>query len=96
MPAMDGYIYGPDGIGLRAAKQIKEMNRPRISEYIYRPNAKYTGGRRAILTVNYDIARSSAKLLIKNGCYAVSVDASALEMCQNSADRILMHFASCN
>ena len=40
-----GYIVDNDGIDLAAIKQIKEVERKRIKEYLnYRPNAKYYEG----------------------------------------------------
>ncbi|MGH1600756.1 NADP-specific glutamate dehydrogenase [Campylobacter majalis] len=39
----DGYIYDPDGIDLTLLKEIKEIKRARISEYVKtRTNAKFT------------------------------------------------------
>jgi glutamate dehydrogenase (NADP+) len=83
----NGYVYDPDGIDLKAVKQIKEVNRLRISEYLkYRPKAKYTEGCAGIWTVKCDIALpsatqneidgASAKLLVKNGCFAVGEGAN--------------------
>jgi glutamate dehydrogenase (NADP+) len=83
----NGYIYDPDGIDLKAVKQIKEVNRLRISEYLkYRPKAKYTEGCGGIWSVKCDIALpsatqneidgASAKLLVKNGCFAVGEGAN--------------------
>lgn len=40
-----GWIYDPDGIDLEAVKEIKEVKRLRLSEYVaYRPNSQYTEG----------------------------------------------------
>ncbi len=87
MSDSSGYIYDKDGIDLDAIKEIKEVKRARISEYIkYRPNATFTEGSKNIWTVKCDIAlpcatqneidEESAKTLIKNGCYAVSEGAN--------------------
>lgn len=83
----NGYIYDPDGIKLDTVKQIKEVERKRISEYVkYHPNAKYTEGCSGIWTVKCDIAlpsatqneidEQSAKTLVANGCYAVGEGAN--------------------
>ncbi|HPC99798.1 MAG TPA: NADP-specific glutamate dehydrogenase, partial [Acetivibrio sp.] len=41
----NGYIYDPDGIKLDTVKQIKEVERKRIKEYVkHHPNAQYTEG----------------------------------------------------
>jgi len=77
----NGFVYDPDGIDLNAAKDIKEIKRGRISEYVkYRKNAVYTEGR-GIWSIKCDIALpcatqnelngDDAKELVKNGCIAV-------------------------
>ncbi len=82
-----GYIYDKNGIDLKAVKQIKEVERKRISEYIKtHPEAVYTEGCSGIWTVKCDIAlpcatqneldAESAKTLIKNGCWAVGEGAN--------------------
>ena len=87
MSDSNGYIYDEDGIDLDAVKQIKEVERKRIKEYLnYRPNAEYFEGCRNIWSVPCDIALpcatqneidgESAKLLVKNGCFAVSEGAN--------------------
>ena len=87
MSDSNGYIYDADGIDLDAVKQIKEVERKRISEYLnYRPNAKYVEGSSGIWTVKCDIAlpcatqneidKASAEALAKNGCYCVSEGAN--------------------
>ena len=46
----NGYIYDEEGIDLAAVKEIKEVKRGRIKEYLeYRPNAKYTEGKGCLL-----------------------------------------------
>lgn len=83
----NGYVYDPEGIDLAAVKEIKEVNRGRISEYVkYRPNAEYHEGCRGVWGVKCDIALpcatqgeidlESAKLLIKNGCQVVAEGAN--------------------
>ena len=82
MSDSNGYIYDPDGIDLALIKDIKEVRRARIREYVaVRTNATYTEGCRNIWTVKCDIALpcatqneldgESAKTLIANGCYCV-------------------------
>lgn len=81
-----GWIYDPDGIDLDAIKQIKEVNRQRLSEYrAYRPNAAYHEGR-GVWSVPCDVALpcatqnelelEDAKMLVKNGCMAVGEGAN--------------------
>ncbi|MCX7842902.1 MAG: NADP-specific glutamate dehydrogenase [Clostridia bacterium] len=83
----NGYIYDAEGIKLDTVKQIKEVERKRISEYVkYHPNAIYTEGCSGIWTVKCDIAlpsatqneidEESAKALVANGCYAVGEGAN--------------------
>jgi glutamate dehydrogenase (NADP+) len=82
-----GYIYDPDGINLDTVKQLKEVERKRISEYVkIHPRATYTSGCSGIWTVKCDIAlpcatqneidETSAALLVKNGCWAVGEGAN--------------------
>lgn len=82
-----GYIYDPEGIDLAAVKEIKEVNRGRIKEYLqYRPKAKYKDGCSGIWTIKCDIAlpcatqneinEESAKILVKNGVQAVGEGAN--------------------
>ncbi len=83
----NGYIVDEDGIDLALVKQIKEVERARISEYAKRkPSAKYFEGCKGIWTVKCDVAlpcatqneidEESAKILIKNGCWAVGEGAN--------------------
>ena len=78
----NGYVYDPDGIDLAAVKEIKEVRRGRIKEYVENhPNATYTEGCKGIWTIPCDIAlpcatqneldEESAKALIANGVKAV-------------------------
>ena len=79
----NGYIYDKNGIDLAAIKQIKEVERKRISEYLsYHADAEYHEGCSGIWTIPCDIAlpcatqneinEQSAKALAANGCYCVS------------------------
>jgi glutamate dehydrogenase (NADP+) len=83
----NGYIIDYDGIKLDTVKQIKEIERNRIKEYIkYHPNAQYFEGCSGVWTVKCDIALpcatqneldgEAAKTLITNGCYAVGEGAN--------------------
>ena len=77
-----GYIYDKDGIKLDVVKQIKEVERGRISEYAARvPGSVYTPGCAGIWTIPCDIALpcatqneingESAAILVKNGVKVV-------------------------
>ena len=81
-----GWIYDSEGIDLAAIKEIKEVNRARLSEYKkYRPNAEYHEGR-GVWSVKVDIALpcatqnelhlEDAKALVANGCIAVAEGAN--------------------
>lgn len=83
----NGYIHDPEGIDLDAVKQIKEVERKRIKEYLnYRPNATYTEGCAGIWTIPCDVAlpcatqneldEESAKTLVANGVKAVAEGAN--------------------
>ena len=82
----NGWVYDKDGIDLDAVKEIKEVRRGRIKEYLqYRPNAEYHEGK-GVWTVKCDIAlpcatqnellEEDAKALVANGCYAVGEGAN--------------------
>lgn len=82
----NGYVYDEEGIDLAAVKEIKEVKRGRIKEYLnYRPNAKYTEGK-GIWTIKCDIALpcatqnelliDDAKALVANGCILVAEGAN--------------------
>ena len=86
MSDSNGYVYDAEGIDLTAVKEIKEVKRGRISEYLnYRPNAVYTAGK-GIWSVKCDIAlpcateneldENDAKTLVNNGCFAVGEGAN--------------------
>ncbi len=77
----NGWVYDPEGIDVAALKEIKEINRARLTEYKkYRPNAEYKEGR-GVWSVKVDIALpcatqnelmlEDAKQLVANGCIAV-------------------------
>ncbi|MBE7016944.1 MAG: NADP-specific glutamate dehydrogenase [Ruminococcaceae bacterium] len=90
----NGYIHDPEGIDIEAIKEIKQVRRARIKEYIAdHPKATYTEGCRGIWTIPCDIAipcatqneldLDSAKALVANGCFAVSEGANM--PCTNEA-----------
>ncbi len=81
-----GYVYDKDGIDLAALKEIKEVKRGRIKDYLqYRPAAEYHDGK-GVWSVPCDIALpcatqneldgEDAKLLVKNGCKLVAEGAN--------------------
>ena len=81
MSDSNGYIYDPDGIKLDGIKEIKEVRRARIKEYVDAvPSAKYTEGK-GVWTIPCDVALpcatqnelnlDDAKALKANGCIAV-------------------------
>ncbi|MDO5424795.1 MAG: NADP-specific glutamate dehydrogenase [Eubacteriales bacterium] len=76
-----GWVYDPEGIDIAALKEIKEINRARLTEYKnYRPNSEYHEGR-GVWSVKCDLALpcatqneltlEDAKILVANGCTAV-------------------------
>ena len=76
-----GWIYDPEGIDLAVLKQVKEVQRARLTEYAKaRPNAVYHEGK-GVWTVKCDVALpcatqnelllDDAKALVANGCIAV-------------------------
>jgi glutamate dehydrogenase (NADP+) len=82
MSDSSGYIYDPDGIDIEAVKQIKEVRRGRIREYLeYRKKAQYYENG-LVWSIPCDIAlpcatqnelrEDGAKMLIKNGCIVVA------------------------
>ena len=83
----NGYIYDKNGIDLDCVKQLKEVERKRIKEYVNtHPDAVYTEGCSGIWTMPCDIAlpcatqneinEESAKALAANGCFAVAEGAN--------------------
>ena len=82
----NGWIYDKNGIDLELAREIKEIKRGRIKEYLeYHKEAVYYEGR-GVWTIPCDIAlpcatqnelnEEDAKLLVKNGCIAVGEGAN--------------------
>ena len=87
MSDSNGYIYDPNGIDLKAIKQLKEVERKRIKEYVAtHPQAKYTEGCSNVWEIKCDIALpcatqneislESAKKLVANGVIAVAEGAN--------------------
>ncbi|HAN44255.1 MAG TPA: NADP-specific glutamate dehydrogenase [Ruminococcaceae bacterium] len=83
----NGYIYDKNGINLDVVKQLKEVERARISEYVKRvPGAEYHEGCRGIWSIKCDIALpcatqnelngEEAAMLVKNGVIAVAEGAN--------------------
>ncbi len=83
----NGYVYDKNGINLDVVKQIKEVERGRISEYAKRvPGAEYHEGCRGIWSVKCDIALpcatqneingEEAQTLVNNGVIAVAEGAN--------------------
>jgi len=83
----NGYIYDKDGIKLDTVRQIKEIERKRIKEYLnYHPSAEYYEGCTGIWSIPCDIALpcatqneldgEAAKTLLANGCFAVGEGAN--------------------
>ena len=83
----NGYIYDPNGVNLDVVKQIKEVERGRIKEYVNRvQGAQYHEGCSGIWTIKCDIAlpcatqneidKASAEALVKNGVMAVAEGAN--------------------
>ncbi len=83
----NGYIYDKNGIDLDLVKQIKEVDRKRINEYVaVHKDAQYTVGCSGISSIKCDIFlpcatqnevdESAAKTLVANGCIAVAEGAN--------------------
>ncbi len=83
----NGYIYDKNGVDLDLVKQIKEVERKRIKEYVVKhPEAEYHEGCAGIWNVKCDIAlpcatqneldEASAKTLCANGVIAVAEGAN--------------------
>ena len=82
----NGWVYDPEGIDVAALKEIKEVNRARLTEYKkYRPNSEYHEGR-GVWSVKVDVALpcatqnelllDDAKMLVENGCQVVAEGAN--------------------
>lgn len=87
MSDSSGYIYDANGIDLDYVKELKEVKRARISEYVSKyPNAKFVADCKKIWEVKCDIALpcatqnelelDGAKALVTNGCIAVGEGAN--------------------
>jgi glutamate dehydrogenase (NADP+) len=83
----NGYIFDKNGIDLACVKQLKEVERKRIKEYVTtHPDAEYHEGCSGIWSIPCDIAlpcatqneisKESAELLVKNHCIAVAEGAN--------------------
>ncbi len=83
----NGYVYDANGIDLAAVKEIKEIHRGRIKEYLnYHKDAEYHEGCQGVWGVKCDIALpcatqeeinlDSAKKLVANGCKVVGEGAN--------------------
>jgi glutamate dehydrogenase (NADP+) len=83
----NGYIYDAKGVNLDVIKQLKEVERKRISEYVKLVNgAEYHEGCSDIWNITCDIAlpcatqneinAESAQILVKNSCKAVAEGAN--------------------
>ena len=81
-----GWIYDKDDIDVELLKEVKEVNRARLTEYAAaRPSAEYHEGR-GVWSIPVDIALpcatqnelhlEDAKQLVANGCYAVAEGAN--------------------
>lgn len=79
----NGYVYDPNGVDLACVKQLKEVERKRISEYVAtHPEAEYHEGCEGVWQIPCDIAlpcatqneinAAAALALIRNGCVAVA------------------------
>ncbi|MBS4540057.1 NADP-specific glutamate dehydrogenase [Clostridium sp. D2Q-11] len=94
-----GYIYDKDGINLDTVKQIKEVERKRISEYVkHHPNAEYHDGQKGIWSIKCDIALpcatqndihvEHAEQLINNGVQVMGEGANM--PCTNEAVNLFL------
>lgn len=104
MSDSNGCIYDENGIDLPVVKQIKEVQRGRIAEYLNsHPNAQYfenSGEDSPIWKIKTDIALpcatqnelnlNSAKLLVENGVIAVGEGAN-MPCSQDATDYLLEH-----
>ena len=87
MSDSNGYIYDADGVCLDTVKEIKEVRRGRIKEYLdTHPKAEYHEGCKNIWTIACDVALpcatqneldgDAAATLVKNGVIAVAEGAN--------------------
>ena len=81
-----GWIYDPEGIDVALLKEVKEVKRARLTEYVAkRPSAQYHEGR-GVWTIKCDVALpcatqnelliDDAKALVANGVIAVAEGAN--------------------
>lgn len=81
-----GWVYDSEGIDINVIKEIKEVKRARLTEYIkFRPSAEYHEGK-GVWSVKCDVAlpcatqneinEEDAKMLVKNGVMAVAEGAN--------------------
>jgi len=81
-----GYVYDPDGIDLPTLRQVKEVERERLTKYVeYRPGATFhkrgniwevpTEVALPCATQN-ELSAADARLLVANGCLAVAEGAN--------------------
>ncbi len=81
-----GWIYDPEGIDVELLKNVKEVQRARLTEYAkQRPNAQYHEGK-GVWSVKCDVALpcatqnelllEDAKMLVANACMAVAEGAN--------------------
>ena len=102
MSDSNGCIYDENGIDLATVKEIKEVKRGRIKEYLEtHPSAKYTenvaGQTPAVYTIKADLALpcatqndinlETAKILVQNGVIAVGEGANM--PCTNEAEKYM-------
>lgn len=96
----DGFVHDPDGIDLELVKQIKQVERGRIYEYVDRKDGADYYDDKSIWSLECDVAlpcatqnelqKEDAKMLIDNGCKVVAEGANmpatteAIELFQDS------------
>lgn len=87
MSDSNGYIYAEDGLDLDIIKEIKEVKRGRIKEYLnLKTNSTYHEGSKGIWEIKCDIAlpcatqneldEENANCLVKNGVLAIAEGAN--------------------
>lgn len=83
----NGFIYDKSGVNLNTVKQLKEVERKRIKEYVKEhKKAQYAEGSSGIWEIKCDVAlpcatqnevdKKAAETLVKNGCMAVAEGAN--------------------
>ncbi|MBQ6839341.1 MAG: NADP-specific glutamate dehydrogenase [Oscillospiraceae bacterium] len=81
-----GWVYDPEGIDVALLREVKEVRRQRLTEYVKaRPGAQYHSGK-GVWSIKCDVALpcatqnelgiEDAKLLVENGCIAVAEGAN--------------------